>query len=205
MRGAGRASWRLIAQLARTFEAGLHPHHGGPHEHPSQAAPHLDRGDRRDRRGDTGAGRLWRRIVRRRVLRSDRRRLGRIWQHGQLRRLVRRAGELEPRRILVDGQGRTLYLFEADRGSTSACNGACASVWPPLKTSGKPKAGSGVSASKLGTARRADGSTGVTYNGHPLYTYAGDSGPGQTSGEGIDGFGAEWYVLSATGNKVEAR
>ena len=108
-------------------------------------------------------------------------------------------------RILVDGQGRTLYLFEADRGSTSACNGACASVWPPLKTSGKPKAGSGVSASKLGTARRADGSTGVTYNGHPLYTYAGDSGPGQTSGEGIDGFGAEWYVLSATGNKVEAR
>lgn len=107
-------------------------------------------------------------------------------------------------RILVDGKGRTLYLFEADKGATSVCNGACASVWPPLTTSGKSKAGTGVSAGKLGTAKRDDGTTGVTYNGHPLYTYAGDSAPGQTTGEGINGFGAEWYALSAAGNKVES-
>ena len=108
-------------------------------------------------------------------------------------------------KILVDGKGRTLYLFEADKGATSACNGACASVWPPLTTTGKPKAGTGLSASKLGTAKRDDGSTGITYNGHPLYTSAGDSGPGQTNGQGIDGFGAEWFALSAAGNKIDAR
>lgn len=106
-------------------------------------------------------------------------------------------------KILVDAKGRTLYLFEADKGTMSACGGACATVWPPLTTTGTPKAGTGVSASKLGTAKRDDGSTGVTYNGHPLYTYAGDSAPGQTNGEGIDGFGAEWYVLSGAGNKIE--
>jgi predicted lipoprotein with Yx(FWY)xxD motif len=107
-------------------------------------------------------------------------------------------------KILVDADGRTLYLFEADKGAMSACNGACASVWPPLTTTGQPKAGSGLAASKLATTKRSDGKTEVTYNGHPLYTYAGDSAPGQTAGQGIDGFGAEWYVLSAAGNKIEA-
>jgi predicted lipoprotein with Yx(FWY)xxD motif len=106
-------------------------------------------------------------------------------------------------KILVDGKGRTLYLFEADKGTTSACDGACADAWPPLTTSGRPKAGPGVTAEKLGTAKRSDGTTGVTYNGHPLYTFAGDSGPGQVSGQGSDGFGAEWYVLSAAGNAIE--
>ena len=106
-------------------------------------------------------------------------------------------------KVLVDAQGRTLYLFEADKGAMSACGGACASVWPPLTITGKPTAGSGITASKLGTTKRSDGSTEVTYNGHPLYTYAGDSGPGQTAGQGIDGFGAEWYVLSAAGNKID--
>jgi predicted lipoprotein with Yx(FWY)xxD motif len=106
-------------------------------------------------------------------------------------------------KILVDAKGRSLYLFEADKGTMSACGGACATVWPPLTTTGKPTAGTGVSASKLGTAKRDDGSTGVTYNGHPLYTYAGDSAPGQTNGEGIDGFGAEWYVLSGAGDKID--
>ena len=106
-------------------------------------------------------------------------------------------------KVLVDSQGRTLYLFEADKGTMSACDGACASVWPPLTVTGQPKAGQGVTASKLGTTKRSDGTTEVTYNGHPLYTYAGDSAPGQTSGQGIDGFGAEWYVLSAAGDKID--
>jgi predicted lipoprotein with Yx(FWY)xxD motif len=105
--------------------------------------------------------------------------------------------------ILVDGAGRTLYLFEADTGTASTCDGACASAWPPLATAGQPIAGPGVSASKLGTTKRSDGTTEVTYNGHPLYTFSGDSAPGQTSGQGSDGFGAEWYVLSAAGNPLE--
>lgn len=106
-------------------------------------------------------------------------------------------------KILVDGKGRTLYLFEADQGTASTCDGACASAWPPLTTAGRPIAGSGVSASKLATAKRSDGTTAVTYNGHPLYTFAGDSAPGQATGQGSDGFGAEWYVLSAAGNAIE--
>jgi predicted lipoprotein with Yx(FWY)xxD motif len=106
-------------------------------------------------------------------------------------------------KVLVDAQGRTLYLFEADKGPMSACDGACATVWPPLKASGKPIAGPGVTASKLGTTKRSDGATEVTYNGHPLYTYAGDSAPGQTSGQGLDDYGAEWYALSAGGTKVD--
>jgi predicted lipoprotein with Yx(FWY)xxD motif len=106
-------------------------------------------------------------------------------------------------KILVDGRGRTLYLFEADKGAMSNCAGACAEAWPPLAITGKPTVGAGVDAAKLGTTKRADGSTEITYNGHPLYTYAGDTAPGETSGQGIDGFGAEWYVLSAAGVKVD--
>jgi predicted lipoprotein with Yx(FWY)xxD motif len=105
-------------------------------------------------------------------------------------------------KILVNSKGQTLYLFQADTGSASTCNGACASVWPPLTTTGKPIAGPGVSASKLGTTKRADGTTEVTYNGHPLYTFAGDGSPGQTTGQGNTGFGAEWDALSAAGNKL---
>lgn len=105
-------------------------------------------------------------------------------------------------KVLVDGNGRTLYLFEADKGTMSKCDGACASAWPPLTTSGKPTAGSGVVAAKLGTAKRADGTTGVTYDGHPLYTYAGDGSPGQTAGEGLTDYGAPWYALSAAGKTV---
>jgi predicted lipoprotein with Yx(FWY)xxD motif len=106
-------------------------------------------------------------------------------------------------KVLVDAQGRALYLFEADKGTMSACGGACATIWPPLTTAGEPTAGPGLAASKLGTTKRSDGATEVTYNGHPLYTYAGDSAPGQTSGQGLDDFGAEWYTLSARGDKVD--
>jgi predicted lipoprotein with Yx(FWY)xxD motif len=108
-------------------------------------------------------------------------------------------------RILVDARGRTLYLFQKDRGTASTCYGACASIWPPLTTKGKPLAGPGVLASRLGTTMRKDGKVEVTYNRHPLYYYAGDTKRGQTAGQGLDQFGAEWYVLSAAGQKVEHR
>ena len=104
---------------------------------------------------------------------------------------------------LVDGQGRTLYLFEADKGTTSTCNGACASVWPPVTTSAKPMAGHGVDAAKLGTTKRSDGTLEVTYNGHPLYRYAADAMPGQAAGQGLNQFGAKWYVLAANGSKID--
>src|SRR4051812_37642719 len=105
---------------------------------------------------------------------------------------------------LVDGQGRTLYLFEADKGPMSTCNGACASVWPPATTSGKPKAGPGVDAAKLGTTKRSDGMLEVTYNGHPLYRYAPDTKAGQYAGQGLNQFGAKWYVLAASGSKIDS-
>jgi predicted lipoprotein with Yx(FWY)xxD motif len=105
-------------------------------------------------------------------------------------------------RILVDGKGMTLYLFEKDTGTTSMCNGSCASFWPPTTTDGSPKAGGEVKASKLGTTTRSDGSTQVTYNGHPLYYYEGDSAPGDTAGQGQNIFGALWYVVSPAGDEV---
>jgi predicted lipoprotein with Yx(FWY)xxD motif len=105
-------------------------------------------------------------------------------------------------KILVDSQGRTLYLFEKDTGSKSTCPGACASAWPPFRTSGTPKAGSGVTASLLGTTTRSDGNDEVTYNGHPLYYYAGDQKAGDTNGQDLNQFGASWYVLSPAGNKI---
>ena len=105
-------------------------------------------------------------------------------------------------KILVDSSGKTLYLFQADTGTKSTCSGACATAWPPLRVSGKPTAGSGVKASSLGTTPRSDGQPQVTYNGHPLYGYQGDSGAGDTNGQNINGFGAEWYVLSPSGNAI---
>jgi predicted lipoprotein with Yx(FWY)xxD motif len=105
-------------------------------------------------------------------------------------------------KILVDSQGRTLYLFQKDVGTTSMCSGACASNWPPLRANGKATVGSGVNASLLGTTSRSDGSAQVTYNGHPLYLFAGDEKPGDTEGQGVDAFGAKWYVVSPAGNLI---
>jgi predicted lipoprotein with Yx(FWY)xxD motif len=105
-------------------------------------------------------------------------------------------------RILVDSHGRTLYLFARDKRGRSACSGACAAYWPPLIAAGKPHAVHGAKASLLGTIRRADGRRQVTYRHHPLYRYAGDGGRGQTSGQGLDDFGGEWWVLSPAGNKI---
>jgi predicted lipoprotein with Yx(FWY)xxD motif len=105
-------------------------------------------------------------------------------------------------RILVDGRGMTLYLFEKDTGMKSTCDGTCAKFWPPVTTTGAAKAGSGLDAGKLGTTARTDGGTEVTYNGHPLYYYAGDKQPGDTTGQGLNAFGALWYVLSPAGKEV---
>ena len=105
-------------------------------------------------------------------------------------------------RVLVDSRGRTLYLFGKDRHGRSACSGKCAGFWPPLITSGKPLAKAGAKASLLGTTKRADGRLQVTYNHHPLYTFVKDIRKGQTNGEELDVFGAEWYAISAAGGKV---
>jgi predicted lipoprotein with Yx(FWY)xxD motif len=106
-------------------------------------------------------------------------------------------------RILVDGRGRTLYLFEKDKGTTSTCYGSCASIWPPLTTAGKPHAVRGALGARLGTTRRTDGKLEVTYNGHPLYRYVADTKPGDTKGQDLNQFGGGWYVLSPTGRKIE--
>jgi predicted lipoprotein with Yx(FWY)xxD motif len=105
-------------------------------------------------------------------------------------------------KILVDSKGRTLYLWEKDSAGKSACSGGCAEAWPPLRASGKPTAGGGAKASLLGTIPRSDGKPQVTYDGHPLYGYQGDSKPGDTTGQGSTGFGAPWYVLAPTGNDI---
>lgn len=106
--------------------------------------------------------------------------------------------------ILVDSQGSTLYLFQKDTGSQSECTGACAASWPPLRTNGKPTAGSGANASLLGTTQRSDGAPQVTYNGHPVYQFSGDQQPGETNGEGVSAFGGSWFVLSQAGNEISS-
>ncbi len=103
--------------------------------------------------------------------------------------------------ILVDSEGLTLYDFEKDKGTTSSCYGACASVWPPLTTEGAPRAMGGATASKLGTTKRKDGTVQVTYSGHPLYTYTSDSKPGEANGNDIDLYGGEWYALTPAGTE----
>ncbi len=104
--------------------------------------------------------------------------------------------------FLTDGSGRTLYLFAADHGATSTCTGACASAWPPFTTTGKPVASGQVNAGMLGTTSRAGGSRQVTYAGHPLYYFAGDTSSGQTAGEGSNGFGAKWWLVSPAGTAI---
>jgi predicted lipoprotein with Yx(FWY)xxD motif len=105
-------------------------------------------------------------------------------------------------RILVDSKGITLYDFVKDKGTTSACYGACAALWPPLITKGKPIAGLGVRASLLGTTKRKDGKLEVTYKGHPLYYFVTDTKPGQTTGQGVNQFGGPWWVISAAGKEI---
>ena len=102
--------------------------------------------------------------------------------------------------ILVDQDGKTLYLFEADSQNKSNCSGGCLNLWPPLMANGKATAGSGVTAGMIGTAT---GSSQVTYAGHPLYWFSGDTKAGDMNGEALDDFGGEWYAISPAGKAVE--
>ena len=105
--------------------------------------------------------------------------------------------------ILVGPNGHALYLFEGDKGTTSKCSGQCAKFWPPLTTSGSPTAGGSAKQNLLASTSRGGGVKQVTYHGHPLYYFLEDSSAGSTKGEGSKAFGADWYVLSASGSKID--
>jgi predicted lipoprotein with Yx(FWY)xxD motif len=104
--------------------------------------------------------------------------------------------------ILVDGNGMTLYLFVADTSTTSNCYTSCATIWPPVLTTGAPQAGAGANASLLGTTTRTDGKIEVTYAGHPLYYFVQDKAAGDTTGQGVNGFGGLWWVVSPSGAAI---
>ena len=105
--------------------------------------------------------------------------------------------------ILTDADGNTVYLFEKDEDGESYCSGECVADWPPVTTSGDVKAGSGADQSLIGTFTRDDGTEQVTYDGHPLYLYEGDEKPGDTNGNDLDLFGAEWYAVTPDGSNAE--
>ena len=104
--------------------------------------------------------------------------------------------------FLTDGSGRAVYLWVKDTGSTSNCTGACAGAWPPVMATGTVTAAGSAKSSDLGTTARSDGSKQVTYDGHPLYYFSGDSGPGTATGQGSDGFGAKWWLVAPSGSDV---
>jgi predicted lipoprotein with Yx(FWY)xxD motif len=106
-------------------------------------------------------------------------------------------------KVIVDAEGMTMYDFHKDKGTTSACYGACAEAWPPLLTKGKPTASGGAEASLIGVTKRKDGTEQVTYNGHPLYGFVEDQKPGETNGNDVDAFGAQWYALMPNGEEPE--
>ena len=105
--------------------------------------------------------------------------------------------------VLVDSEGMTVYDFHKDKGTTPSCYGACAEAWPPLLTEAEPQVGNGATASMLGTTKRKDGTTQVTYAGHPLYTFVEDKKPGEANGNDITAFGGEWYALQGNGEEPE--
>jgi predicted lipoprotein with Yx(FWY)xxD motif len=109
--------------------------------------------------------------------------------------------------VLVDGQGRALYLFAADTTSASTCYGACATAWPPLLTDkgAKVDAMHAATAALTGTTTRTDGTVQVTYNGHPLYYFTGDTKPGQITCQAVDNFGAAWYVVDPKGDAITTK
>lgn len=103
---------------------------------------------------------------------------------------------------LVGPSGRALYLWLGDSMGKSNCSGACAKAWPPLTTTGKPGASGGVMSADLRTITRSDGTKQVTFKGHPLYYFAGDSGPGTSNGQGSDAFGARWWLVAPSGAAI---
>jgi predicted lipoprotein with Yx(FWY)xxD motif len=106
-------------------------------------------------------------------------------------------------KVVTNSKGFTLYMFRKDHAHKSSCYGSCAKFWPPLLTTGKPSAGRGAKAALLGTTKRTDGKLQVTYKGYPVYTFALDKKPGQTNGEGLKEFGANWYALTPTGVVID--
>ncbi|MGN6276196.1 MAG: COG4315 family predicted lipoprotein [Solirubrobacterales bacterium] len=104
--------------------------------------------------------------------------------------------------VLVDSEGMTVYTFAKDKGSTSSCYGACEQGWPPVLAEGKPSAGEGAMSSQLGTTERKDGTMQVTYAGHPLYTFAGDTAPGEANGNESTAFGGKWLAVDEAGKAV---
>ncbi len=106
--------------------------------------------------------------------------------------------------FLTDGAGRTVYLWMKDSKDQSACSGACLGAWPPVTVQGSLTASGGANASDLGTITRSDGTKQATYDGHPLYYYAGDAGAGQANGQNSDQFGAKWFVVAPTGSSITA-
>ncbi len=106
--------------------------------------------------------------------------------------------------FLTNGAGRAVYLFMADSSGKSACDGACAAAWPPVIATGQPTAAGSAQASDLGTITRSDGTKQVTYDGHPLYYFEGDTGPGMDRGQGVDGFGAKWWLVAPSGSSITA-
>jgi predicted lipoprotein with Yx(FWY)xxD motif len=106
--------------------------------------------------------------------------------------------------FLTNGSGRAVYLWVKDTGDMSNCNGACAGAWPPVTTTATATASGSAKASDIGTITRSDGTKQVTYDGHPLYYFSGDSGAGTASGQGSDGFGAKWWLVAPTGSDVTA-
>jgi predicted lipoprotein with Yx(FWY)xxD motif len=106
--------------------------------------------------------------------------------------------------FLTNSSGRAIYLFLADSTNKSNCSGACASTWPPVTTTGTPTASGSAQSSNLGTITRSDGTKQVTYDGHPLYYFAGDTGAGTDKGQGIDGFGAKWWLVAPSGSSITA-
>jgi len=106
--------------------------------------------------------------------------------------------------FLTNGSGRAVYLWVKDGKNMSACSGACAGAWPPVPATGTVTASGGAKASELGTITRSDGTKQVTYDGHPLYYFAGDTGAGQDSGQGSDSFGAKWWLVAPSGTQITA-
>jgi predicted lipoprotein with Yx(FWY)xxD motif len=107
--------------------------------------------------------------------------------------------------VLVNDKGMTLYLFVADTGTASTCYTTCATIWPPVLTTGAPQPRTGAQASLLGTATRTDGKVEVTYAGHPLYYFVQDKAAGDITGQGINGFGGLWWVLSPAGAAITTK
>src|ERR1700686_4117946 len=107
--------------------------------------------------------------------------------------------------MLVDDKGMAVYLFVADSGTSSSCYTTCATIWPPVLTTGAPQAGAGAQASLLGTTTRTDGKVEVTYAGHPLYYFVQDKAAGDATGQGINGFGGLWWVLSPSGTAITTK